>query len=53
MHLHHITLDYIHVQWNSVIFYHVTVHVQYVNWANAVQNHHENICERSVRLKNS
>jgi len=42
MHLHHIMLDYIKVQWNSMIFSHVTVHAQYVKWANVVQNHHEN-----------
>jgi len=53
MHLHHITLDYINVQWKSMIFNHVTVHVQYGKLANAVQNHHENICERSDLLKNS
>jgi len=53
MHLHHITLDYIKVQWNSMIFSHVTVHVQYVKWASVVQNHHKNVCEWSVLLKNS
>ena len=41
MYLHHITLDYINVQWNSTIFNHVTVHVEYVQWANVVHNRHE------------
>jgi hypothetical protein len=41
MYPHLIMLDYINVQWNSIKFNHVTVHKEFVKWANEVQKNHK------------
>jgi hypothetical protein len=41
MHLHHIKLDNINLQWKSMVCNHVKVQAEFVKLADAVQNHHK------------